>query len=120
MGKNLTNFSLLAPPLLEIKPNWISSLFEIANLICILQHQSVKVSVTLLTQLSLRINWNIIHCKNKLQHVLANQFYSAREMSEWEEQEIAVLSVCSVSSIKDLSSVNLHSLLPAGELFWKR
>lgn len=120
MGKKLTNFSLLALLLLEIKANWVSSLFETANLICILQHQGVKVSVTLLTQLSLRINWNIIHCKNKLPHVLANQFYSGREMREREEQETAVLSVCSVSSTIDLSSANIHSLLPAGKSFWKR
>lgn len=60
----------------------MTSLFETGNLICILQHHGVKVSVTLLTQLSLRINWNIIHCKNKLQHVLANQFYSGRGMRE--------------------------------------
>lgn len=60
----------------------MTSLFETGNLICILQHHGVKVSVTLLTQLSLRINWNIIRCKNKLQHVLANQFYSGREMRE--------------------------------------
>lgn len=44
----------------------MTTLFETANLICILQHQGVKVSMTLLTQLSLRINWNIINCKNKL------------------------------------------------------
>lgn len=58
------------------------SLLKTTSLICILQHQGVKVSVRLLTQLSLRINWNIIHCKNKLQYVLSNQFCSGRERRE--------------------------------------
>lgn len=75
------------------------SLLKTTKLICILR-QGDKVGVRLLTQLSLRINWNIIHCKNKLQHVLPNQFYSGRDVREWEKEQerpqFCLAAVCQV------------------------
>lgn len=75
------------------------SLLKTTNLICILR-QGDKVGVRLLTQLSLRLNRNIIHCKNKLQHVLPNQFYSGRDMREWEKEQerpqFCLAAVCQV------------------------
>lgn len=103
MGKKLRLF-LTSPTFTRNKKK--SNAFSIwtANLICILQHKGVKVSVTLLTQLSLRINWNIIHCKNKLQHVQANQFYSGREMREWEEQDCSFVCLLCVKHYRPVLS----------------